>query len=179
MRLLIFALLVLLCMEADAQAFPHVKAKGNPAWEATPQVVLDIKWHRTSGLSWVEDGVCHLAMQDDPVGLLVGDDQLARCLAQGAAKDKEAPRISGAQRVHFWSATPTQVVPMMEELHQEHQPQAYQIGGFYAMRKDYCLIVVNEKVRSFGHEFKHCEDGMFHGNTPSAYGMRWFPRKDK
>lgn len=189
-KLFITFLFSLVCGMAFASEFGDEPAKSPQPWESSPTLVLDIKWHRTTGLPFVEDGVCHLVYLDDFRSTLDADimKQVRFCAEKGAAKKAGDPLVAGTQRVqlyevdtqeHMWDkvidlyggTSPYHVMPpmcaykscMKSTVGWSSGVFKYVIGGVYVKRENYCGIVLAYDA-AFGHEFKHCVDGLFHDN---------------
>jgi hypothetical protein len=159
---------------AMAQAFPHPnKIIPVGEWEKTPQMVMDVKWLRTSGFSFVEDGICHFPMMDSRWGVRNGYLNIARCFEQGASKALDSPHIPGAMRILFVEVEAQK--DLKKYLMDAYGKDAYfiDLAGFYIHRADSCTVAVWSKAMdSLGHEIKHCFDGQFH-TAESKDDARW------
>lgn len=172
------ALAISLSAAAQRTTFPNPVMEVPAAasqWAANPTYVMDFKWHRTSsGLPWVEDGVCHLVLGDNQRDLTAGEDQVRFCISKGATKAANAPLLPNAKRVHLYYVDGNTAMDQLMAVvfgRESGRPSIAkncqfdcfrERGGFYLNQADHCKIALNSKALSFGHEYKHCEDGLFH-----------------
>lgn len=150
-------------------AWPDLRSPA-PAWVATPDIVIDVKWTRIySPVAELIDGVCHLYYTDfDEQAMFIAQGQVEQCIRKGGALTTDTPG-KGVRRLHIYKVRGSgSAEKAWNEFFDTTQPRfAWQKSfretlAFYYEAKGACMIVANYDHAALGHEIKHCYDGNFH-----------------
>jgi hypothetical protein len=142
-----------------------------PAWLATPDHVLDVRWVRAYGtVPDTRDGICTVFSLDrNEDDLYVLQDQVSACLAQGL-RAGAGPLAPGLVRLHWHEvAAPLDVWTRAKQLFAH--AGFPDIAGLYFHPDPAgpCHVVTAARYRVLGHELLHCIKGMFHDTNGKHY----------
>jgi hypothetical protein len=180
-RLLCFllglALAAVLCLPASAgkpfpESWPSLRTP-LPAWLATPDHVIDVRWVRAYGtVPDMRDGACTVYSLDrDREDLYVLQAQVVTCLAQGL-RAGAGPVPAGVVRLHWHRvADHIEVWKRKRELFTYTSYPDFVAFYFHPDPAGPCHVVTAARYQTLGHELLHCAKGWFHDATGRHYAL--------